>query len=88
MSFSCPHFDPDTDFFRVVVRGFSNAYERRPGPDGEMVTWRKTLVQRFLRRGDRYDPNQIEFEHNGPPEWVYLPDPPAADAPDSQPPVE
>jgi hypothetical protein len=67
--------DPDTDFFRVVIRGFSNAYERRPGPDGETVTWRKSLVQRFIRRGDRYDPNQIEFEHNGPPEWVYLPDP-------------
>jgi hypothetical protein len=77
--------DPDADFFRVVIRGFSNAYERRPGPDGQALTWRKTLVQRFLRRGDRYDPNQIEFEHNGPPEWVYLPDPPAAS---TQPPVE
>jgi hypothetical protein len=77
--------DPDTDFFRVVIRGFSNAYERRPGPDGQPVTWRKTLVQRFIRRGDRYDPNQIEFEHHGPPEWVYLPDPPDES---SEPPVE
>jgi len=56
------------------MRGFSNGYEVRKGPDGEDVTWRKTLVQEFVRRGDRYDPHQIEFEHVGSPEWVSLPD--------------
>lgn len=66
--------DPETDFFKVEMRGFSNGYEIRKGPDGEPVTWRKTLVQEFSRRGDRYDPNQIEFEPIGPPQWVYLPD--------------
>ena len=68
--------DPETDFFTVVMRGFSNGYELRSGPDGEPVAWRKAIVQRFTRRGDRFDPNQIEFEHDGPPQWVYLPDPP------------
>ncbi|MBX3437382.1 MAG: hypothetical protein KF861_07835 [Planctomycetaceae bacterium] len=69
-----PNVDPETDFFKVVMRGFSNGYEVRTGPDGESVTWRKVLVQEFARRGDRYDPSQIEFELVGPPEWVYLPD--------------
>ncbi len=69
-----PNVDPETDFFKVIMRGFSNGYERRQGDNGEAVTWRKTLVQNFARRGDRFDPNQIEFEIVGPPEWVYLPD--------------
>jgi hypothetical protein len=67
--------DADADFFKVVMRGFSNGYEVRTGPDGVPVTWRKTLVQKFMRRGDRFDPTQHEFEFDGPPEWVYLPDP-------------
>ncbi len=69
-----PNVDPETDYFKVVMRGFSNGYEQRQSDDGETVTWRKTLVQNFARRGDRFDPNQIEFEIIGPPEWVYLPD--------------
>ncbi len=67
--------DPDTDFFSISMRGFSNGYELRPGPDGESLTWRNTLVQQASRRGDRFDPDQIEFEYTAPPEWVYLPDP-------------
>ena len=66
--------DPETDYFKVVLSGFSNGYEIRPGPDGVPITWRKKLVQRFARRGDRFDPSQVEFELDGPPEWVYIPD--------------
>ena len=64
--------DPDTDFFKVVMRGFTNAYEIRDEEDGRRV-WRKALVQRFVRRGDRFDVNQGEFEFDGEPEWTYLP---------------
>ena len=64
--------DPDTDFFKVILKGFTNAYEVRDGEDGRRV-WRKALVQRFSRRGDRYDPNQAEFEFVGEPAWTYLP---------------
>ncbi len=66
--------DPETDFFKVIFGGFSNGYEIKPGPDGEPVTWRKVLVQKFTRRGDRFDPNQLEFKFEGPPQWMYQPD--------------
>jgi len=66
--------DPDTDFFKVIVAGVSNGYERRPGPGGEDLLWRKVLVQKFTRRGDRYDPSQIEFSFDGDPIWDYQPD--------------
>jgi hypothetical protein len=72
--------DPDTDFFKVIVSGISNGYEKRPGPDGEDLLWRKVLIQRFDRRGDRFDPNQIEFEFDGDPIWDYQPDAAAATA--------
>ncbi len=77
--------DPETDYFKVVLSGFSNGYELRPGPDGTPITWRKQLVQRFSRRGDRFDPSQIEFEVDGPPEWTYLPDPATARAAGNRP---
>ena len=67
-----PEVDPETDYFKVILSGFTNAYELRAEEDGTRV-WRKALVQRFTRRGDRYDPNQVEFEFDGDPEWVYLP---------------
>lgn len=67
--------DPETDFFSITMRGFSNGYEVRQGPGGEPVIWRKSIVQRFTRRGDRFEPSQREFEFDGPPQWVYLPDP-------------
>ncbi len=69
--------DPETDFFTISMRGLSNGYELRPGPDSENVTWRKSLIQQVSRRGDRFDPNQVEFEYTAPPEWVYLPDQPS-----------
>ncbi|MCA9025873.1 MAG: hypothetical protein KDA86_11760 [Planctomycetaceae bacterium] len=72
--------DPETDFFTISMRGFSNGYELKAGPDGETVTWRNTLVQQVSRRGDRFDPDQIEFEYTEPPEWVYLPDLPPGES--------
>jgi hypothetical protein len=66
--------NPDTDFFQVTMRGFSNGFELRPGPDGAMQPWRKVIVQKFGRRGDRFDPDQKEFEFDGDPLWEYQPD--------------
>jgi hypothetical protein len=70
--------DPDTDFFKVIISGISNGYEKRPGPGGEELLWRKVLVQKFTRLGDRYDPDQIEFRFDGDPIWEYQPDAAAA----------
>jgi hypothetical protein len=66
--------NPDRDFTRVIMRGFSNGYQTAEGPDGKPVTSRKVIVQDFLRRGDRFDPNQAEFLFDGNPRWDYQPD--------------
>jgi hypothetical protein len=66
--------DPKTDYFQVTMRGFANAFELKPGPDGEMQPWRKVIVQKFASRGDEFDPNQREFEFDGEPNWEYQPD--------------
>lgn len=66
--------DPKTDYFQVTMRGFSNAFELRPGPDGELQPWRKVIVQKFSSRGDEFDPHQQEFEFDGDPAWDYQPD--------------
>ncbi|MFG0334120.1 MAG: hypothetical protein ACF8TS_12215 [Maioricimonas sp. JB049] len=68
--------DPDADFFKVILKGFSNGYYIRKTGD-QPIVWRKVLVQKFLRRGDRFDPHQGEFEFDGPPQWEYLPDTPS-----------
>lgn len=66
--------DPKTDFCSVTMRGFSNAFDVRPGPNGEAQPWRKVLVQKFTRRGDEFDPTHWEYEFDGDPQWDYQPD--------------
>jgi hypothetical protein len=66
--------DPDADFFKVIMQGFSNGYQLVKGPDGQPLTMRKVIVQRVIRRGDRYDPNQAEFLFDGNPKWEYQPE--------------
>lgn len=65
--------DPETDFFKVIFRGFTNAYEIRDDSEGKRV-WRKIVVQKFKRPGDRFDPNKREFAFDGDAEWMYMPD--------------
>lgn len=70
--------DAETDFFKVIFRGLTNAYDVRDDGDGKRI-WRKVLVQKFRRPGDRYDPNQTEFDFGGNPEWIYVPAEPITD---------
>ncbi|MBX3444637.1 MAG: twin-arginine translocation signal domain-containing protein [Planctomyces sp.] len=65
--------NPDIDFFKVIMRGFSNGYEIDDGPDGQPLKSRKVLVQKFTRLGDRFDPDQKEFAFDGNPTWEYQP---------------
>jgi hypothetical protein len=69
--------DPATDFFKVIVSGLNNIYEAR-GEEGQKSLWRKVLIQKFHRRGDRFDPNLKEFEFDGAATWDFQPDRPAA----------
>lgn len=70
--------DPETDFFTVIMDGFSNAYEIRgaDGGEGERQVWRKSIRQRFYRPGDRFEPDERDFFFTGDPEWFYRPDAP------------
>jgi len=66
--------DPNTRFFKIIFGGFTNSYEVR-GEQGEQPQiWRKVIVQRFHRPGDRFDPNSREFLYSGDPTWVLQPD--------------
>ncbi|WP_437185782.1 hypothetical protein SH668x_002900 [Planctomicrobium sp. SH668] len=65
--------NPDTRFFKVILGGFTNEFEVR-GEDGDEHTWRKVIVQKFRRPGDRFDPNQREFLFDGESAWVFQPD--------------
>jgi len=67
--------DPETDFFKVIFGGFTNAYEVRTAEDGTRQIWRKVIVQKFARPGDRFDPTQSEFQFTGDPAWTLQPDP-------------
>ena len=68
------NIDPDTDFFKVVCHGFSNGYVIRAADGGGSQVWRKVIVQRFARPGDRFDPNLKEFQFSSKAEWIYQPD--------------
>ncbi len=66
--------DPNTRFFKVILSGFTNAYEVRSEIADQPQTFRKVIVQRFYRPGDRFDPNNREFQYTGNPEWIFQPD--------------
>ncbi len=61
--------DPDTDFFTVYMSGFSNGYRKENG-----MTLRKTIVQKYLRPGDRFFQTESEIKRDGDPKWMYWPD--------------
>ena len=66
--------DPETDFFKVILHGFSNGYENRSDDPEHPEIWRRVIVQKFYRPGDEFDPNLREFQYVENPEWTYQPD--------------
>lgn len=67
--------DRRTDFFRILMGGFTNAYRMVEGPDGEPTVVRKTIIQKYTRPGDEFLQDESEFKLDGEPEWIYLPKP-------------
>lgn len=65
--------DPRTDYLRVFMTGFSNAY-RLGKVDDKTVLERKTIVQRFWRPGDEFEQDEEEFRIQGKPQWIYRPE--------------
>ena len=65
--------DPETDFFKVIIGGFTNQYEIRKADDDSPQIWRKVIVQKYTRPGDRFDTSQREFLFAGDPVWTLQP---------------
>ncbi len=65
--------DPDTDYFKITMTGFSNAYRISTNEAGEQVVEEKAIVQKFGRPGDRFLQDEAEFRVIDDPQWTYLP---------------
>jgi hypothetical protein len=63
--------DAETDFFRVVMSGFTNAYRLTATEDGKIQVEDRCIVQEFGRPGDRFAQSEREFRVEGEPKWVY-----------------
>lgn len=63
--------NPDADRYTVYMTGFSNGVRKVAGPDGQPVIQTKTIMQKYIRRGDRFDQSEVEIELLGDSEWIY-----------------
>lgn len=64
--------DPTTDYFTVIMTGFSNAY-RITTDGGQPVFEQKVIEQKFGRPGDEFLQDESEFRVIGNPQWFYRP---------------
>lgn len=63
--------NPDADRYTVYMTGFSNGFRTVKGPDGEPVVQTKTIMEKYVRRGDRFDQREVEIELEDEPVWIY-----------------
>lgn len=63
--------DPEADRYTVYMTGFSNGYRKIEGPDGNPAILTKTIVSKYIRRGDRFLQKEAEIELDGDPKWIY-----------------
>ena len=63
--------DPDADRYTVFMTGFSNSIRKVEGPDGTPIIQTKTIMQKYWRRGDRFDQREVEISLEGDTQWIY-----------------
>ena len=63
--------DPEADRYTVFMTGFSNSIRKVEGPDGSPIIQTKTIMQKYLRRGDRFDQREREILLDGDTQWIY-----------------
>ncbi len=63
--------DPDADRYSVFMTGFSNSIRKVNGPDGTPIVQTKTIMQKYWRRGDRFDQSEQEILLDGDTQWIY-----------------
>ena len=60
-------------------------YTVRPeNADAATIIWRKTIMQKYWRPGDRFDQFEAEIRGQGRPIWIYRPDDSKIDLPGSK----
>ncbi|HEY0983086.1 MULTISPECIES: hypothetical protein [unclassified Schlesneria] len=63
--------DPDADRYTVFMTGFTNSIRKVEGPGGKPIIQTKTIMQKYWRRGDRYDQREPEISLDGDMQWIY-----------------
>jgi hypothetical protein len=63
--------NPDADRYTVYMTGFSNGFRKVNGPDDQPIIQTKTIMAKFIRRGDRFVQKEGEIELDGEPVWIY-----------------
>jgi len=66
--------DSKTDYFTVYMTGFTSAYRKLKGPNGEPLIVRRVIQQQYWRPGDRFDQFEREIRRRGEPKWIERPD--------------
>lgn len=66
--------DPEADRYTVFLSGFSNGIRKLNGPDDMPIVQTKTIMQKYWRRGDRFDqkePEIIADPKDPEAHWIY-----------------
>ena len=63
--------DPEADRYTVFMTGFSNCVRKIDGPDGTPIIQSKTIMQKYWRKGDRFDQREPEISLDGDTQWIY-----------------
>ena len=63
--------NPDANRYTVYLTGFSNSIRKVNGPDETPIIQSKTIMQKYWRRGDRFDQYEAEIVLDGDSQWIY-----------------
>ncbi len=63
--------NPDANRYSVFLTGFSNGIRKVDGPDGTPIIQTKTIMQKYWRRGDRFEQREFEIVLDGDTQWIY-----------------
>jgi hypothetical protein len=65
--------DPDANRYTVYLTGFSNGLRKVAGNDNdeEAAYQSKTIMQKYWRRGDRFDQRESEIVLDSDSQWIY-----------------
>lgn len=63
--------NPNANRYSVFLTGFSNGIRTINGPDNTPVLQTKTIMQKYWRRGDRFDQHESEIVLEGDVQWIY-----------------